>query len=390
MEYTKMHQYLKSIFSLTENQTKIEGSNVVIQLYSFSSLQSESFLSVQNIHSVKEALSIRPDSEIEENINFKYPVFLPSTGSKFSKAILLMHGLNERTWDKYLVWAFYLCQQTNRPVILFPISFHMNRSPLAWSNPRMMMDVVSLRKHNNEIAEKLSIANVALSERLSEYPLRFFNSGYQSAQDIIRLLGSIKEGSHPSFYPNSTVDVFAYSIGAYVSQILMLANPENLFSDSKLFMFCGGSFFSEMDGRSRLIMDNDAFNRIHEYYLNGIDAELKTESRLSTFLKSTNLGRSFRAMLSVDNLRSFRESSFKKLGSRIQAVSLMKDLVIPAKGIIAALGVNGSKSVQNVEVLDFPFEYSHESPFPVNNKSIVALVDAEFERVFNSAVAFLI
>ena len=45
MEYTKMHHYLKDIFSLENNKTKIDGSDVYIQLCEFSSVGTESFLS---------------------------------------------------------------------------------------------------------------------------------------------------------------------------------------------------------------------------------------------------------------------------------------------------------------------------------------------------------
>ena len=62
------------------------------------------------------------DSRIGENYFFEYPVFTPSGKQKQNKAILLLHGLNERNWNKYLTWAEYLCSNTGKPVILFPIN----------------------------------------------------------------------------------------------------------------------------------------------------------------------------------------------------------------------------------------------------------------------------
>jgi len=76
------------------------------------------------------------DNHIQENKTFTYTVFAPSGKEKRDKAIILLHGLNERTWEKYLTWAEYLAQNTGKPVILFPIAFHMNRTPSRWCNQR--------------------------------------------------------------------------------------------------------------------------------------------------------------------------------------------------------------------------------------------------------------
>ena len=62
-----------------------------------------------------------------------------------------MHGLNERNWSKYLTWAEYLSSKTGKIVILFPIAFHINRSPVGWSNPRYLQSIFTKRK--NEIGE---------------------------------------------------------------------------------------------------------------------------------------------------------------------------------------------------------------------------------------------
>ena len=67
------------------------------------------------------------DNQIKENQNFTYYVVVPSNegdtkpDKKFGSAILLFHGLNERSWDKYRPWANYLSDKTGKPVILFPI-----------------------------------------------------------------------------------------------------------------------------------------------------------------------------------------------------------------------------------------------------------------------------
>jgi hypothetical protein len=69
-------------------------------------------------------------------------------------------------------------------------------------------------------------------------------------------------------------------------------------------------------------------------------------------------------------------------------VSLLKDSVIPAKGIISTLSGSGKKDI--VEILDFPYTYSHENPFPVLNTPVSKKVDYWFEKVFAEAAMFLV
>lgn len=59
------------------------------------------------------------DSKVKENTTFRYPLFLPE-GNEAPGAIFLLHGLNEKQWDKYLPWAYELCLKTGYAVLLFP------------------------------------------------------------------------------------------------------------------------------------------------------------------------------------------------------------------------------------------------------------------------------
>ena len=43
----------------------------------------------------------------------------------------------------------------------------------------------------------------------------------------------------------------------------------------------------------------------------------------------------------------------------------------------------------NVEMIDFPFDYTHENPFPIFDGTESSLVDQNFEIVFSKAAAFL-
>ncbi|MCE5345261.1 MAG: DUF6051 family protein [Bacteroidales bacterium] len=377
MEYTKKYNELKSVFNPDTEEITIPGSKIKIYNVCF-----RSDTSTNNFSNINDTL-------ISENISFSYPVFVPEN-KESKKAILLLHGLNERSWVKYLVWAFYLAQETGSYVILFPISYHINRSPVSWKDPRAMMPVMQSRKKIFSQTDMSSFANVALSNRLTEDPMRFFSSGCQTAGDIIELVRSIRKGEHQLIPSECTLNIFAYSIGAFLSEIILMGNPENLFSESKLFIFCGGSVFSNMKGTSKLIMDSLAFDRVYNFYMNEFEKTIKGKSPLIDFLRSSKIGMAFRSMIDGSRFRSFRENILKNLKGQIHSITLVKDTVIPAEGVLATL-CNWNKEMQNVaEIWDFPYQYSHENPFPIFNSPLSMEVDHCFERVFSSARTFLI
>ena len=325
-----------------------------------------------------------PDEAIQENRSFAYPVFKSAGSAKNNRPIILLHGLNERNWNKYLAWAYYLVANTSRPVILFPIAFHMNRAPEVWSNPRLMSSFLAARRQRSGVIPMTTFANVALSERLCEDPVRFFTSGQQSAADLVQLTQQLKSGKHSLFAKNTTVDFFAYSIGAFLAQILLLGNPGGLYTDSKFFLFCGGALFDEMNGTSKLIMDQKAFDRLRQFYIKELAVEMERSQILADSLKKTEMGKGFLAMLSAGNLQEFREDAFQKMSSKMQVIALRNDKVIPTTGILESLD-----RWIDVEVMDFPYAYSHENPFPIFKGGESLVVDQSFERVFSKAAAFL-
>jgi Family of unknown function (DUF6051) len=376
MEYTKDFNRLRSVFDPEAQEIRIPGSSVrIVSEKFFSDSDPKDFLK-------------RDDSSISENISFSYPVFVPEDKTN-RKVILLLHGLNERSWIKYLVWAYRLSELTGSYVVLFPISFHINRSPSSWINPRMMQQFVAERSKISTEITMSTFANIALSSRLTEEPMRFFSSGYQTAFDIVKLMNQIRTGYHNVIPEGSRVNIFAYSIGAFLSQILMMGNPENLFTDSKLFMFCGGSVFSNMQGTSKLIMDSMAYNRIYSFYLNDFEKEITRKNPFSEFFRSSQIGMAFRSMIDLGRFKSFRESILIKLRDQIRSIALKQDTVIPANGIVnTMIPLTGKKSAP-VEIWDFPYPYSHENPFPVLNNESSAEVDRSFERLITNAGLFL-
>jgi hypothetical protein len=374
MEYTKTFNQLKSVFTIENKKISIPDSDIKIHNILF---QSDVPLN---------EFSNKNDTLIAENRSFSYPVFAPRNRES-DKVILLLHGLNERSWIKYLAWAYYLAKYTDSYVILFPISFHINRSPSSWKDPMAMIPF--MRDRNSAFGEinMSSFANIALSNRLTEDPIRFFKSGYQTSSDIVKLFTSVRNGEHEIIPRTIKFNIFAYSIGAFLAEIILMGNPGNLFSESKLFIFCGGSVFSNMQGSSKLIMDSLAFNRVYSYYLNDFEKTLTGQSPLVDFLCSNQIGIAFRSMIDLGRLKTFRENILRRLRDQIHSISLLKDSVIPCKGVISTLAIFDKKDI--VDVWDFPYTYTHENPFPIFDFPHSKKVDYWFERVFSEATLFL-
>jgi len=377
MDYKRKHNELKKLFNDSSSKIRIPDSDILLYNIPFlSDPVSYDFIN-------------KNDTSITENLSFTYPVFSPSGGGS-NRAILLLHGLNERSWTKYLAWGFYLAERTGRPVILFPISFHINRSPCSWKDPRIMNNLLAKRNKADHNINMSTFANFALSTRLSEDPLRFFSSGLQSVTDIVKLVNSIKLGDHPIIEECRDIDIFSYSIGAFLSQIILMANPGGLFTDSRLFMFCGGSVFSNMRGSSKLIMDSLAFEKLYSYYLNDFEKITKEKTSLSEFLLFDRLGQVFRSMIDIERIKSFRENILLRLKDQILAVTLKKDSVIPSEGVVSTLCRWNSKLKGNVQVWDFPYSHSHENPFPDNNIPAERAINDSFSKMMTTAVSFLL
>ncbi len=320
------------------------------------------------------------DSNIAENFTFEYPVFTPSGNPKQEEAILLLHGLNERNWNKYLPWAEFLCLNTGKPVILFPIAFHINRAPITWSTPRNLISLLNFRKEKYTGDRSISYANVALSDRISQSPERFYLSGRQTWADLTVLFEEIKTGRHSLFKEDTKIDIFAYSIGAFLSQVALMANQKGLFSDSRLFMFCGGSIFRSMFGISRSILDKPAFEKLQQYYIHIFGNETVP------VWERDNAFNAFLQMISPERFRTEREKFFARFKERIRGIALSNDLVIPYHGVLEALGRKNAEST--IQLLDFPFPYTHENPFPYTSKDSTSLNNA-FTNVFSRAAEFL-
>jgi hypothetical protein len=372
MEYNLKFKEFRSLFKLEQPEIDLPGNIRINNLNFISDDPLEDFIN-------------KSDKGFTENRSFIYPVFSPRN-TRSEKVVLLLHGLNEKSWAKYLTWSYFLADQLDCYVILFPISFHMNRSPDDWKNPRKMTALRYIPDKGNDIV-KSSFVNAALSKRLEEDPCRFFFSGYRTLKDIVKLLTTIKNGEHEEIPKTSDFEIFAYSIGALLSQILIMGNPEGLFTQSKLFIFCGGSVFSRMNGTSKLIMDRYAFDSLYNYFLYKFEQNLTINNPLYEYLNFDLTGLSFRSMIDLSRLRQFREKTLLDLYERIHVVALARDKVIPAEAVTSTLDL---KRYKKVEVLDPSYPYTHENPFPLLDDEAARNVDDFFNRVFEKAASFLL
>ncbi len=323
------------------------------------------------------------------NDHFFYSIFLPEKFQKYNKAILLLHGLNERSWEKYLVWASYLAQNTNQPVILFPLAFHMNRSPIEWNDPRTMMKLSEQRKTYSPGLNNSSYLNAAISTRIENNPEQFFLSGMQSFIDVVRFIRSIKQGNHPNFEEDTLINICSYSIGAFLSQLLVMDNPFGLFDSTKLFLFCGGATFDQMNGISRFIIDSKAFARLKSL------ANVEYFAQIKKYFDEWDIPEiryTWAPLYSMTFLKEgaeMREHKLNEMGKRIYAIGLEKDKVVPPKAIISTLKGIKNNLPSHVEILDFPYPYTHENPFPIKNESFQNEVDHQFKVIFDKVATFL-
>lgn len=381
MGYTDQQRELSSFFRGGSDDRLIPGTDIRVVTEMFHSRNGYSFPPVPVLPGIFRSFFSAVDTSVVNN-NFSYNIFLPSKPEK--GFIILLHGLNERTWDKYLLWALRLASDTRKPVILFPIAYHMNRSPRTWFDRHAMMPAVAARMLSEPGAKLATFANVALSTRMSMSPHLFFLSGYQAVNDILDLTEEIKSGLHPRIGSEGNPDVFAYSIGVMLAQVLMLSRERSLPPESRLFFFCGGSALNMMNGTSKLIMDSKAFDRLISFYIDEIEEKQKQGGDwLTKILEETTVGEGYYAMSSVARLKDVFGDPFRDLDGRVKAVTVSSDTVIPAAGVIETM--KGA----DIETWIPAYPCTHENPFPLFTTGFSGAVDNTFDRLFNTASAFL-
>lgn len=379
---------------ITRNKFHSKGAAVLPGLNSYKCREHNKIFEADNTEHLnyeKEERSILEihDSDFKCNKEFDYIIIDENTARESKSAIILFHGLNEKKWDKYLPWAYRLLKNTGRPVILFPLAFHMDRAPKEWSIAANMNAAAKERAHTDLLNSHTSFVNAAISSRLEANPQRFFWSGLQSYIDVSFFLHELKQGNIAGFAADTAANIFGYSIGAYFSAILLMAGCGGLLNNSKLFAFCGGPTLDRMYPISKYIMDAKAASAVSGYYLELMNNDFKGNTRLQHYLGAEHPEEGyFKSMLLYHHHKSPREARLREISGRIHAVALRQDDVIPPVEVMNTLQGEMRDIKINVAIEDFPYPYSHVNPFSLAEKHSPE-TDKAFIKIMDMASEFL-
>jgi pimeloyl-ACP methyl ester carboxylesterase len=299
------------------------------------------------------------DCDIAENLDFRYPLLrtggAAGRGERSRHLVLVLHGLNERSFTKYVPWAYQLWRSTGAAVALFPLSFHVNRVLPAWGR---QIDLHLARRRAVARNEDVHGFNCVISERLDAYPERFFWGGLQSYGDVVDLVRDVRAGRHPHVHPEARVDLVGYSAGGYLALALLLVDESGLFADSRAVVFESGAALRATNMSSRFIIDHACEVSLMKLYVrfNGRLAN----SRLSHWLREHEVGRWFRALCGDEAERPRLEARLRELAPRLLGLTNLADEVIPAPAILNTLqGLHRDTGVR-IEELSLGV---HEHPF---------------------------
>jgi pimeloyl-ACP methyl ester carboxylesterase len=299
------------------------------------------------------------DCSIQENIHFRYPLLRepahPGGLRRHGRAIVLLHGLNERSFAKYLPWAYQLRQATGTPVILFPLAFHVNRVLPGWAADQKDTYLRRSTLAGNDGAHRF---NTTISQRLDNRPERFFWGAVQSYRDLLDLAREIRSGRHPHFARDAQVDFLGYSAGGYLSLILLLEDPEGLFTASRAVIFGSGVPAREMNLVSPLILDSAADAALTRMYVRHIDS--LPGPRMRHWLQSHGEGKWIRALSGLKARSALTEQRLRQIGGRILGIANTNDSVAPVGAMLNSL--QGLQRDTGIRVVELALGL-HESPF---------------------------
>ncbi|UKB83995.1 DUF6051 family protein [Chryseobacterium sp. MEBOG06] len=399
MEYYELYEVLKGHFDSGKGVVEIKELNLTIQSLPFESKACNLLYGSENMNCTQHqqplninenaylfysqpSIDIR-DFDIECNKKFEYHILKRADVEVASGCILFFHGLNEKKWDKYLPWAYELAQRTHKAVILFPIAFHMDRAAPVWADRHQMMEVVNSRKLKYPENTNYSYINAAISARLEAHPQRIFWSGLQTYSDIIEVVKDIKNNHIKGISTDASLDLFGYSIGSFLSMIIKMADPYHFFTSSKVFCFCGGMTIDRMFPISKYIMDTQSTVRMQSVFTELLSSDFKSDPRLRHYQNDDQHPHEswFKKMLRYNYFQKEREDRIREIQSQIKVYVLEKDSVAPPIEALNTL-TGGYRDIEvEVEIKDFPYEYSHMVPFPLTHKNKKEVTEAFYQFV---------
>lgn len=326
-----------------------------------------------------------PDRAAVENARFRCAVLVPRGAPPARRAVALLHGLNEKTWEKYYAWGARLALDLRRPVVLFPIAFHMNRTPAQWNSPRAMNAVAKERRALSPTLAAGSFANAAISVRLQAIPQRFFFSCMETVHDLRAFAALVRAGGVPGLAADCALDFFAYSVGAFLAETLLLGDEARVFGAARALLFCGGATFDLMDPVSKFILDGDAYRALRTLLVDRFPEEARRDPLIARhFAEGDPAADAFASLLAHDRGAEERAARLAALRGRLAAIALEGDVVAPPDGVRRTLLPAGLP----VETLVPAYAARHEAPFPREGEDPAA-VQTAFDALFARAAEFL-
>ncbi len=409
MKYTELYNYLDSNINYIDD---IITLNDGIELHNIDFISDNSFIlpdsnysfcSEHNFFPPNREVSpkceidnmkiLRADSEITENNNFKIQLLKLKDQNPVKDIIFMFNGLNEKDWKKYYPWAYQLIKSTGKAVVLLPLAFHINRAPAEWSDRHLMSMLSNCRKADNPEIVCSTLINAAISTRMTNNPLHFIWSGLQSYYDVIQFIENIKLGKYMQISKDANIDFFAYSVSGLLTITLMMTNYNSYFQNSKMGLFCSGAVFNRMTPVSRFILDSNADLQLYKHIIEYFESHLKNDTLLNHYLSDLHLeGKNFLSLLNYNKYSQYRENRLDNFKSRVYAIALKNDNVVPYYEVINCLQGAGRDIPIKVDVMDFNFKYTHEMPFPLigssSNELDIAFNDVfdRFSKFYNSSI----
>ncbi|MGA9120380.1 MAG: DUF6051 family protein [Bacteroidota bacterium] len=312
------------------------------------------FPAERTIHSLE-------DNCIGQNLSFRYPLVresrLPGKSGKHNRAIIILHGLNERSFSKYIPWAFHLWKELRHPVLLFPMTFHINRVSPLWAREQQ----ANLESRNAIPGnENIHRFNAVISHRLGTHPERFIWGGIQTFWDIVDLIRAIREGRHAHIAENAEIDLVGFSAGGYVALALMLDDPEGLFAGSRAAIFASGSMVRDVNLSSHLIVDQAAEIALMNMFVK--HRKKLSGPRLLHWMEQHHEGQWLNCFCGLMPDRARLEPRLRAIAPRVLGIANSNDSVFPTGAIHNALqGVHRDIPLRIAE-LELGI---HENPFAI-------------------------
>jgi predicted esterase len=327
------------------------------------------------------------DEQVSENLTFRCPLVRKQPSSnepaKCERVTILLHGLNEYSYHKYIPWACQIALNTEMPFLLFPLTFSITRACREWGNIKGDIRVSRQNIYN------AGPFNAIISERLQARPERFFWGAVQSYWDLVNFVREIRDNENAHIAPDARIDFLGFSSGGYLALALLLANPENLFNTSRACLFSTCVEMRSLGPGSPYIVDSDTERALQNIYVENITT-LPNE-RMAHWFEEHPEGYWLRTFGGFPPERQPRVEGLQKIALRLLAVANNKDRVMPPGAMLDAL--QGDERSTKV-----PFVYLnlgiHENPFVCpdykpNRKYLIKYIEqelygGEFEKFIDS------